>query len=295
MYIKGKELTQEEIRELRKGSKYIIDDSIYIRSSIKETHFYDNKFLKHAISNGRGNSNFYECIEIPDYKVGNKVEMLVNGLGIKGGSQGVVTAVNDCAMVVCFDFYEYRTFIYTKNIYKYITLIQNKEEDNKMKEFTKSDLKSGMVVEMRSDDKYLVVGDILVHEISGFTDLEDYENNLLVRGIPYEGYDIMKVYEIQNYEICRFKDKCAISYSNPIWERNEIAETDWSKTDWSKVEVDTLIEVEFKRFDEIRIRHFKKYAEGKIWCYASGASSVTSNGTILSFDTNEAKLYKGEK
>lgn len=59
------------------------------------------------------------------------------------------------------------------------------------KEFTKADLKSGMVVVTKEPCRYLVVDDILIAD-DGYICLEDYNNNLL--NTKNSLYDIEQVY-----------------------------------------------------------------------------------------------------
>lgn len=62
-----------------------------------------------------------------------------------------------------------------------------------MKEFTKADLKPGMVVITRNKWEALVVNDLLLFH-SGFEPLSHYTDNLIISEKGYEEYDIVKVY-----------------------------------------------------------------------------------------------------
>jgi len=62
-----------------------------------------------------------------------------------------------------------------------------------MKEFKKSDLKSGQVVVTRNGNKYIVVGDLLIRN-KGYNSISGgYKEDLT--SLYYDGFDIMKVYE----------------------------------------------------------------------------------------------------
>lgn len=62
------------------------------------------------------------------------------------------------------------------------------------KEFTKADLKDGMVVEQRDGNRYLVLGERFVNK-SGYNQIIGYENDLKWNSV-YAGGDIVNVYRI---------------------------------------------------------------------------------------------------
>ena len=87
------------------------------------------------------------------------------------------------------------------------------------KEFTKSDLKDGMVVEYRCKDygKRMVVGNMLIGE-EGSHRLEAYENDL-TQGYAKSQLSIIRVYKIKNernFEHIMDDDNLEL-----IWERKE--------------------------------------------------------------------------
>lgn len=89
------------------------------------------------------------------------------------------------------------------------------------KEFTKADLKNGMVVEYRNGKRRIVVGDILYGQIN-HGKLDWYDENLLYSGEEaqvFNDLDIMKVYEVKynrGFNILFDDDNL-----RPIWEREE--------------------------------------------------------------------------
>lgn len=104
-----------------------------------------------------------------------------------------------------------------------------------MVDFTKSDLKTGMVVESRNGDKYLVVrGDfhtecyseqkIMFIASNSFMPGSDYNSSLKIID-EKKDYDIVKVYKPDIYSLEGTLENC--NDSNLIWEREP--EVDWSK------------------------------------------------------------------
>ena len=91
--------------------------------------------------------------------------------------------------------------------------------DYMQKEFTKSDLKDGMVVEYRRKDygKRMVVGNMLIGE-EGSHRLEAYENDL-TQGYAESQLSIIRVYKIKNER--NFKHIMHDGNLELIWERKE--------------------------------------------------------------------------
>ena len=79
----------------------------------------------------------------------------------------------------------------------------------------KSDLKTGMVVELRNEDKYLVVNDSILN-LDGWDKMSNYENDLTSRA--FDSLDILKVYETSGGS---FKNIFLNSNLTLIWEREE--------------------------------------------------------------------------
>lgn len=91
--------------------------------------------------------------------------------------------------------------------------------DYMQKEFTKDDLKDGMVVEQRDGCRLLVIADRVVDEL-GYNNLEAYGNDLKYIHIK-NVFDIIKVFRIKNRSVKSlakiFEDSCL----DLIWERKE--------------------------------------------------------------------------
>lgn len=90
--------------------------------------------------------------------------------------------------------------------------------DYMQKEFTKADLKDGMVVEQRDGDMYLVLAGMVVRK-RGYNRIGDYDDDLKCAG--YTGGDIVKVYRITPGSLGCVEHvfiKCNLEL---IWERKE--------------------------------------------------------------------------
>lgn len=83
-------------------------------------------------------------------------------------------------------------------------------------DFTKSDLKDGMVVKIRDGNFYLVVGDKLIGKY-GFNVFSDYDDNLTCKP---DSFDIIAVYETTDvYSIYRLFDENQLIN---IWQRESV-------------------------------------------------------------------------
>lgn len=89
-----------------------------------------------------------------------------------------------------------------------------------VKDMKKSDLKSGMVVQTRSSEKFLVVNDLLINK-TGFMRLDDFETNLKHIG-NLNMYDIQAVFS-QSYS-WGLGFKGGIEHGQMIWKRKEVKE-----------------------------------------------------------------------
>lgn len=84
------------------------------------------------------------------------------------------------------------------------------------KEFTKADLKDGMVVKHRNGDKRMVVNEALIGE-DGYSDRNCFREDLTDR--YFKDLDIVGVYAIQEYS--NFADMLSDYNLELIWERKE--------------------------------------------------------------------------
>lgn len=91
--------------------------------------------------------------------------------------------------------------------------------DYMQKEFTKSDLKDGMVVEQRNGNRYLVLAGMAVREC-GHNKISRYTNNLEWYGTN-RGGDIVKVYRIIHESPGTIEEAFCDRNLELIWERKE--------------------------------------------------------------------------
>lgn len=86
------------------------------------------------------------------------------------------------------------------------------------KEFTKADLRDGMVVEQRDGNMYLVLAGMAVRKC-GYNEMNCYTDDLKCKGYTEE--DIVKVYRITPESLRRIEDVFIKSNLELIWERKE--------------------------------------------------------------------------
>jgi hypothetical protein len=91
--------------------------------------------------------------------------------------------------------------------------------DYMQKEFTKADLKDGMVVEQRNENRYLLLGETFANK-SGYNKIIGYENDLKWKG-GYPGGDIVRVYRIIPGSIKCLEEVFFDENLELIWERKE--------------------------------------------------------------------------
>ena len=152
----------------------------------------------------------------------------------------------------------------------------------------KSELQTGMVVEVRNGSKLLV--------LRGKLTSQSIDEDLLFIGQGYyfitdkikedlifedtKGCDIVKVYIPKNFTA--LPDK--LDDLDLIWERKEV--------DWSKVPVDTKVLVMNEGNKYWRKRHFKKYEAGKYYTFNDGKTSFTNTSNMY---WNKCVLYEGNE
>lgn len=106
----------------------------------------------------------------------------------------------------------YQSYDYSEK-YKYKILEWG---DYMNKEFTKADLKDGMVVKHRNGDKKMVISEALIGE-DGYSDRNCFREDLTYR--YFKDLDIVGVYAIQEYN--NFADMLSDYNLELIWERKE--------------------------------------------------------------------------
>lgn len=88
------------------------------------------------------------------------------------------------------------------------------------KEFTKADLKDGMVIETRERGRYLVLGDRVVRK-TGFNRLEEYADDLTECRFHNKSFDIVRVFKARNDCVHTLDALFHGGKLELIWERKE--------------------------------------------------------------------------
>lgn len=148
--------------------------------------------------------------------------------------------------------------------------------------FTKSDLKDRMVIQLRDGDRYLLIGDRFINS-KGHIYLSDFEDDLTVIGVcDLSNFDIMKVFDVK-YDFRKLFNMEEITDKYLIWKREEKHQD--TQVDWSKIEVDTKILVSCDSGDNKTWyrRYFAKYEDGKVYVWHDGATSWSSYGDMDSW------------
>lgn len=123
-----------------------------------------------------------------------------------------------------YDVYNERTCYYGDGEYSSLDFAEKYNykilewSDYKNKEFTKADLKDGMVVEQRDGNMYLVLAGTAVRK-NGCNRIGGYDDDLKWKG--YRGGDIVKVYRITPGSLRCIEDVFIKSNLELIWERKE--------------------------------------------------------------------------
>lgn len=92
--------------------------------------------------------------------------------------------------------------------------------DYMQKEFTKADLKDGVVVEQGNGNRYLLLGETFVNK-SGYNQIAGYENDLKWKG-GYAGGDIVRVYRIIPGLLKCLEEVFCNEKLELIWERKKL-------------------------------------------------------------------------
>lgn len=135
------------------------------------------------------------------------------------------------------------------------------------KEFTKADLKDGMVVECQNGFRRLVVGDMLIGQ-NGWLDLGEFNYDLRCSGYDFESLHIVKVYET----------KCPRSFGALLDDDN--LELIWQRTETKHMTVEEMR----KKLEELtgeKIEHEPSKGEMMGTCYEFCKKQDCSSNCIL--------------
>lgn len=103
---------------------------------------------------------------------------------------------------------------------KYTILEWSDYMNTEKKEFTLSDIKDGMVVEVRSGFMYVEIGERLVRE-TGWNALAYYLSNMLEKDKDCDELDIVAVYEMNIENVYLLGDMFKSENLIPVWKREE--------------------------------------------------------------------------
>ena len=116
------------------------------------------------------------------------------------------------------------------------------------KEFTKSDLKVGMVVETREYGLYIFIDDNLIVSEDVGNDFNEWNENLKYKSnIDYE-WDIIRVYKPNIDKIYSLQDILNKECLELIWEGNEVIEPVEKANKFKNITNDELLEEVKRRF-----------------------------------------------
>lgn len=180
-----------------------------------------------------------------------------------------------------------------------IVTLTTADFDKPKKEFTKADLKTGMVVECQDGERFMVIegeyececgctaNPMPIGEDDNWLDGMNTNSNLTNKTDP--NYNIDKVYAPKMQGIGRMFD--TVSDRDLIWQRKP-------EYDWSKAEVNMPILVKAKADRFWHKRYFAKYEDGIVFAWTNGRTSwitdeISGWGCAVPYKGNE-HLVEGE-
>lgn len=156
-----------------------------------------------------------------------------------------------------------------------------KEKEAKKQDFTKSDLRDGMVVEQGNEGRLMVLGDKLLDE-TGFYRLDIFDEYLKDIGYRNPDNDIVKVFKINTGKISNLEDIFNPDNLELIWERKETKEM---TVEEMKAKLEELTG------DKIEISVSRNEMAGELFRYCD---SVECESCILKNDTCNFYHYSDE-
>lgn len=170
-----------------------------------------------------------------------------------------------------------------------------KEKEAEKQDFTKSDLRDGMVVEQGNEERYMVLGNKLLDK-TGFNSLNTY--NECLKDVQYDNpdYDIVKVFKINTEKISNLEDIFNPDNLELIWERNEAREMTAEEMR-SKLEELTGEKIEIKLTPDDKrvalIYYCQKQKECKKCVFNSSTKECFSAEDVFGYrDENVENLYE---
>lgn len=158
-----------------------------------------------------------------------------------------------------------------------------------VKVFTKTDLKSGMIVETKNKQKYVVVkkenNDLMF--LGRSSSILGTSYNDILEHTHLSSHDIMQVYDYPVNKVFKYLACPKNEKEHLVFERNIV--------DWTKVSIDTKVLVSIDK-QTWHKRRFSRYENEKVYVFVNGGDSWSSEGKdeyweYVKLPYNEEKVF----
>ena len=156
------------------------------------------------------------------------------------------------------------------------------------KEFTKADLKDGMVIETRERGRYLVLGNIATRN-NGYNKLSRYGDDLTEHSFHNKAYDIVRVFKVRNDCQSNLEGLLEDCNLEIIWDRKEPKRTTAEEMR-KKLEELTGEKIEIEPTREEMIGKLGLYCAETV-CAKCVLSEMSSGCNYCKFDSEKLKQY----
>lgn len=156
------------------------------------------------------------------------------------------------------------------------------------KEFTKADLKDGMVAELRNKQRYFKLGERLLN-FDGWMPLNNYVDNLCDVDTEEE-FDIVKVFKVNTNRVTDLKMVLRDEYLEPVWKRDEVKRMTAEEMR-QKLEEMTGEKIEIEPSRGEMIARLYQYCDECFNCYTkcSIKRKCRTKGNFFNYDTEDLK------
>lgn len=156
------------------------------------------------------------------------------------------------------------------------------------KEFTKADLKDGMVIETRERGRYLVLGNIATRN-NGYNKLSRYGDDLTEHSFHNKAYDIVRVFKVRNDCSSNLEGLLEDCNLEIIWDRKEPKRTTAEEMR-KKLEELTGEKIEIEPTREEMIGKLGLYCAETV-CTKCVLSEMSSGCNYCKLDSEKLKQY----